>query len=123
MRKHPFLVIVTAAWIFCGLAFAHHSCRAEEPKKVAALPSKLSELDFTRLKLAIATRELAQQRAQRAADEFNTADAEIDQICKDYKIARAQLDHSVNAKTGEIIRMPELLMPKEEPTKKQAAKK
>lgn len=87
--------------------------RAEEPKKPAQ--TKLSELDLTKLKLAIATRELAQQQAQHAVEQANEAETEIDRICKDYKIDRARLDRSVNAKTGEITREPE---PKKSTTKK-----
>jgi hypothetical protein len=95
---------------------------AEEAKKPATLPAKLSELDLTRLKLAVTTRELAQQQAQRAVDQANAtiaaSDAEIDRICKEYKIDRALLDKSVNAK-GDIIRDPGLLAPKaDKPAKK-----
>jgi hypothetical protein len=109
---------------------AIRSGSAEEPKKPAAAAKnstadKLTELDFTRLKLAVTTKELAQQQAQRAVDQANAtiaaSDAEIERICKDYKIDCAQLSHSVNAK-GEIIRQPELLAPKPDKPAKAAKK-
>lgn len=112
------LVLITTTAIRSG--------SAEEPKKPKnSAADKLTELDFTRLKLAVATRELAQQQAQRAVDQANAtvaaSDAEIDRICKDYKIDRAQLAHSVNEK-GEIIRQPELLAPKPDKPAKPAKK-
>lgn len=118
MRKQlRYIVYLLALFaVFCY----EERARGEEPKKAAAL--KLSELDFTKLKLATTSIELAKQRAQIAVAQANTEissfSKELQEICDAYKIDCTQLDKMVNAK-GDIIRNPDLMMPKDKkPPKK-----
>lgn len=130
MKLTKLTALCTIVYALALITTTARNCRAEEPKKPAAAAKngtadKLTELDFTRLKLALATKELAQHQAKRAVDQANAtvaaSDAEIDRICKDYKIDRAQLLHSVNEK-GDIIRQPELLAPTPDKSAKAAKK-